>query len=94
MAEFIQILSDRKHKGKIHLRMCIKQLASFSLNHSNVSFLLSFLFFFPFQIENTLDLIVLIPCPSQKCTAACLCGQLQQQNERAGDILEKKKNHV
>lgn len=23
--EFIQILSDRKHKGKIHLQMCIKQ---------------------------------------------------------------------
>lgn len=36
--EFIQILSDRKHKGKIHLQMCIKQLVSFSLNHSNVSF--------------------------------------------------------
>lgn len=95
MVEFRQILTDRKHKGKIHLQMCIKQLASFSLNHSDVSF---FAFSPPplFQIEYTLGLIVLIPCPSQKCTTAWLRGQLQQQNERAVDSFGERinKNNV
>lgn len=90
MVEFRQILTDRKHKGKIHLQMCIKQLASFSLNHSDVSFF-AFSPPLPFQIENTLGLIVLIPCPSQKCTTAWLRGQLQQQNERAVDSFGGKK---
>lgn len=38
MVAFIQILSDRKHKGKSHLQMCIKQLALFSFIRGNVSF--------------------------------------------------------
>lgn len=75
---WIQILSDRKHKGKIHL--CIKRLASFSLNHSNVSFC--------FSIWNTVGLIVFIPCPSQPLG----CGQHQQQKTGAGYSL--KKNNV
>lgn len=44
----------------------------------------------PFQIEYTLGLIVLIPCPSQKCTTAWLRGQLQQQNEQAVDSFGEK----
>lgn len=68
MVEFIQILSDRKQKGKIHL--CTKQLACFSLNHSNVSFCFSIW---------TVGLIVFIPC-----TAAWLRGQQQQKETGVG----------
>lgn len=64
MEEFLQILSDREHKGKINLQICIKKHASFSLNHCNVSF--GFLFsiwkhtrlncFYPLSITENVQL--------------------------------------
>lgn len=41
---------------------------------------------FAFQFENTMGLIAFIPCPSRKCSAAWLCGQLQQQKTGRGTV--------